>query len=247
MGMDGTDVAKVASDMILTNDNYATIVDAVHMGRTVFENIRKAIYFLLTCNFSEIILILGAKIMGWGMPLTPIMLLMINVIGDGIPGIALAREKADPEIMKGKPKERGISLFAGNRIPLFIQTMAFVVSGWTAYYIGKFVHMADGFTPSLIMGQTMAFIAIGWTSIWHIFTVRTQRSVFRTSFWANPILTVSAIAMTALFAFLVIVPEVGAIFGLIPISMNHWLAVTALSIIPTITADLYKLITMPRK
>jgi len=226
--------------MVLTNDNYSAIVDAVHMGRTVFENIRKTVYFLLVCNFSEIIMILGAKIMNWGMPLTPIMLLLINVLGDGIPGMALAREKPDPEIMKNAPKGRGTGLFDGQKLAIFIQTMAFVASGWIAYYIGKFVHLSDGFGPSHMMGQTMAFLVIGWTSILHIFTVRSKHSVFRRPIWDNPILTLSALTMTILFALLVLIQPATALFGMTTLSVNHWLLAIGLSIIPTITAEIYK-------
>ncbi|MCL2758456.1 MAG: cation-translocating P-type ATPase [Alphaproteobacteria bacterium] len=241
MGVTGTEVAKGAADMVLTDDNYSSIVDAVRWGRGVFSNIRKTVYFLLTCNFSEIILILGAKIMGWGIPLTPIMLLLINVVCDGVPGMALAREKPDSDIMRRRPVARGASLFDGLKTAIIIQVAAFVAVGFTAYYIGKFIVLSDAYLPSHILGQTMAFIVIGWTSIWHIFTVRSRRSVFRTPVMDNPILAFSALGTTILTVLLVVIPPLADLFGMTPVGIYHWLAAFGLSILPTFTAEAYKL------
>ncbi|MCL2319639.1 MAG: HAD-IC family P-type ATPase, partial [Treponema sp.] len=113
MGINGTEVAKSASDMVLVDDNFATIVGAVAEGRNVFSNIRKLIYFLIVCNISEVVIMLFAQIARWGMPVTPVMLLLVNVLGDGIPGMALAKEKSDPRIMVRRPIERNESFFGG--------------------------------------------------------------------------------------------------------------------------------------
>lgn len=103
MGITGTDVSKNAADMVITDDNFATIVDAVKEGRTAYENIRKTIYFLLSTNFSQIFIMLIAIILGWGAPVVAVQLLLINVVSDGIPGFFLSREKADDSIMERKP------------------------------------------------------------------------------------------------------------------------------------------------
>jgi len=242
MGIAGTEVAKSAADMILTDDNFATIVEAVHKGRDVFSNIRKTVYFLLVCNFSEIIIMLGAALIGWGMPLTPIMLLLINVLGDGIPGISLARERSDPRIMQRHPIGRGESLFSSLQFVITKQIIAFVAVTWTAYYLGAFVELSPSHLPGGVVGQTMSFLVCGWTSILHIFTVRSRQSIFSRTIADNPRLGVSAASMIALFAIFVLIPPVGQIFGMAAISGYHWLIAAGLSLIPTIVAEIGKLI-----
>jgi len=240
MGISGTEVAKSAADMVLTDDNFSTIVDAVHKGRDVFSNIRKTIYFLTVCNFSEIIIMLGAQIAGWGMPLTPIMLLLINVLGDGIPGIQLAREKSDPKIMTRKPIGRNESLFEGMYFVITCQTIAFAVVGWIAYYLGTHVVLSETRDPSHILGQTMAFLVIGWTSIIHIFTVRSRKSVFKRTLRDNPHLVISVIVMLIVFALFVIVPSFAGVFGMVCIGINHWFVVGGLTLVPTVIAEIGK-------
>ncbi|MDR0318815.1 MAG: HAD-IC family P-type ATPase, partial [Nitrososphaerota archaeon] len=121
MGKSGTEVAKSASDMILTDDNFATIVEAVNEGRNVYANIKKTIYFLLVCNLSEIIAMLFAQMAGWGILLTPVMLLLINLLGDGIPGINLSREVSNPNLMNNKPIKHNESLFSDGLFRLIVQ------------------------------------------------------------------------------------------------------------------------------
>ncbi|MCL2747992.1 MAG: cation-translocating P-type ATPase, partial [Oscillospiraceae bacterium] len=246
MGIAGTEVAKSAADMVLTDDNFSTIVEAVRKGRDVFSNIRKTVYFLLVCNFSEIVIMLGAQLMGWGMPLTPIMLLLINVVGDGIPGMALAREKSDPRIMQRNPIRRDESLFSGLQFVIGKQIISFVLVAWVAYYLGATADIASGAIRSIAevspLGQTMTFLVVGWTSILHIFTVRSRNSVFRRTIKDNPRLALSAVAMVALFALLVLVAPVAAVLGMVPIDGAHWLDVAGLSLVPTATAEIGKLI-----
>jgi magnesium-transporting ATPase (P-type) len=242
MGVAGTEVAKGAADMILTDDNFSTIVDAVSKGRDVFSNIRKTVYFLLVCNFSEIVIMLGAMLFGWAMPLTPIMLLLINVLGDGIPGISLAKEKSDPRIMQRNPIGRGESLFNGLQLVITKQIIAFVAVAWIGYYIGSHVYFTPGCVPSHVAGQTMAFLIVGWTSILHIFTVRSRKSVFKSSFKDNPRIVISAVSMIALFAIIVAIPPFAATLGMLPIGLGQWLTAAALSVVPTISAEIGKYI-----
>jgi len=242
MGIAGTEVAKSASDMVLTDDDFSTIVDAVYKGREVFSNIKKTVYFLLVCNFSEIVIMLGAVLIGWQIPLTPIMLLLINVIGDGIPGLQLAREKSDPRIMQRHPIGRDESLFNGLQFVIAIQIVAFVAVTWVGYYLGNFVELSMTHLPSHAIGQTLSFLIVGWTSILHIFTVRSRRSVFNSRLGDNPRLVASAVAMIAFFALLVLVPPLAGIVGMVSISLKHWGIAVGLSIVPTIVAEIGKLI-----
>lgn len=242
MGIAGTEVAKSAADMVLTDDNFSTIVEAVSKGRNVFSNIRKTVYFLLVCNFSEIVIMLGALLIGWGMPLTPIMLLLINVIGDGIPGLQLAYEKSDPRIMQRHPIGRNESLFAGLHFVIVKQIIAFVAVAWVGYYIGTYVEISAAHTPAHVLGQTMTFLVVGWTSILHIFTVRSRQSMFKRTLKDNPRILVSAAGMIALFALLVIIPPAAEIFGMVTLSPLHWLIAIGLSLVPSITAEIGKFI-----
>ena len=242
MGITGTEVAKNASDMILTDDNFSTILEAVHKGRDVFSNIRKTVYFLLVCNFSEIIIMLGAQLMGWGMPLTPIMLLLINVLGDGIPGLQLAREKSDPRIMVRKPIGRNESLFTGMQFVIACQTVAFVLVAWIGYYIGVEMTLSDIYVSTHEIGQTLTFLIVGWSSILHVFTVRSRQSMFKRSNKDNPKLVISALVMILVFALIVFIPALASIFGMVTIGWIHWLVAIVLSIIPSIVAEIVKII-----
>jgi calcium-translocating P-type ATPase len=233
MGKTGTEVAKSASDMILTDDNFATIVEAVGEGRNVYANIKKTINFLLVCNLSEIIIMVFAQMAGWGILLTPVMLLLINLVGDGIPGINLSREEFDPKLMDNKPIKRNESFFSDDLLHLILrQTIACSVAVLIGYYIGAFVTLPGMTAPSATLGQTMAFLITGLTSIVHVFNVRSSRSVFKTPIKNNMPLVGSAVAMIITFALLVALP-IGHIFGLTAIGGVHWLIVLALTMLPT--------------
>ena len=240
MGIAGTEVSKSAADMVLTDDNFRTIVDAVREGRNVFSNIRKTIYFLLVCNFSEIVIMLGAQLAHWALPLTPIMLLLINVIGDGIPGLQLAKEKSDPKIMNRHPISRNESLFEGLYFVIAVQTIAFSIVGLAAYYLGTYVAVSQTHSPTHAIGQTLCFLVVGWTSILHIFTVRSRQSVFKRTLRDNPPLVISVVAMIVLFASFVIIPPFAKIFGMTAIGVEHWLIAAALTIVPTVVAEIGK-------
>jgi len=242
MGITGTEVAKSASDMTLADDNFATIVDAVHEGRNVFAIIRKVVYFLLVCNISEIIIIIGGVLFGWGAVITPIMLLLINVVGDGIPGLRLAQEVAGKKIMERPPIGREESFFGDGLVYLIAkQVIAFTIVTWIAYYIGAFTNFSANVAPSHEVGQTTAFMVIGFTSILHILTARTKMSVFKKrTFTNNPLLAISAFAMVALFVLFVIVPPFNVLFDTVPIGIEHWGMIAVLSVIPTFVAEIGK-------
>lgn len=241
MGQSGTEVAKAAADMILTDDNFATIVEAVREGRNVFSIIKRTIYYLLASNLSEITVMLGAQLMGWGTPLTPVMLLLINVLGDGIPGLRLAQDRSDERIMSRKPIGRTESFFSGGLMRAIAQqTIAFTVVGLLAFWLGAFAWLPGGEGPSLAAGQTMCFLVMAITSVLHVFTVRSRGSVFKRTVRDNLPLLWSALAMIAIFSLLVLVPQLGAIFGLAPIGPASWACAVVLSVIPTLVAEVFK-------
>lgn len=243
MGRSGTEVAKSASDMVLTDDNFATIIDAVSEGRNVYSNIRKTIYFLLVCNISEIVIMLVAQMRGWGIPVTPVMLLLVNVLGDGIPGLYLSREKSDPRLMDREPIRRDESFLGGGLLYVIIQqTIACSIVVLIGYYIGKFIALPGMPEPSQEIGQTLAFLVLGWTSILHLFTVRSRKSIFKRTLKDNPPVVFSTVAMIAVFSLLVAIPSLGRFFDLTFIGGYHWLIAVGLSVVPTVVAEIGKIV-----
>ena len=240
MGKNGTEVSKSAAKMILTDDRFSTIIEAVAEGRNIFSNIRKLVYFLLVCNISEIIVMLFAQFMGWQLPLTPLMLLIINVLGDGIPGMALAKEESDRRIMKRKPIARTESFFGGGLMEVIIrQTFVFAVVSLVAFYLGQYTALG-GAAPSLEAGRTMAFLVTGWTSVLHVLTVRSRKSIVRYRWKDNPQLYLSCIAMLAVLgavAGIASIPSVGAALGMSALNGWQWFAVIGLTLAPTLVAE----------
>jgi len=268
MGIAGTEVAKSASDMVLVDDKYSTIVDAVEEGRNVFSNIRKTIYFLLVANFAEIlIMLLGRSIFG-AIPITALMLLLINVLFDGIPGLALAREKSDPRIMKRKPFDRKESFFSGGLVEVMIrQVAAFTVVSLIAYTLGTFwlsgVPLADTLRGSYsvrglqshTIGQSMTFLVLSWVAVMHVFTARSRMSIFKNNpFKENKRLAWSAVIMMMVAPLLMFIPGVNYAIGLAYrcgdtgtitaawelFGWYFWFICVGLALVPTLVAEYSK-------
>ena len=241
MGINGTEVSKSAAKMILTDDKFSTIIEAVGEGRNIFSNIRKLVYFLLVCNISEIVVMLFAQFMGWDLPLTPLMLLIINVLGDGIPGIALSKEQSDKRIMKRKPIARNESFFGGGLMEVIIQQIfVFALVTLAAFYIGEHV-IFGGSGHSAEAGRTMAFLVTGWTSILHVLTVRSRSMLYKYRVKDNPQLYVSCAAMLVLFALIAAIPPVASLMGLGALGWQQWLICIGLSLVPILVAEYGKL------
>jgi magnesium-transporting ATPase (P-type) len=185
---------------------------------------------------------LGAMLLGWGLALTPIMILLINVVGDGIPGLRLAYETSDPRIMQRKPIGRNESFFSGIQYVIAKQTIAFVTVSMTVFWIGQNVQLMPGYEPSLVLAQTMVFLTVGFCSILHVLTVRSRVSIFKRTIKDNPQLLMLVIAMIVLFILLIVITPVANALGMVSIGSRHWLLVAGLSIIPTIVAEIGKLI-----
>lgn len=243
MGQAGTEVAKNAADVVLTDDNFATIIEAVNEGRNVYANIRRVIYFLLVCNLSEIIIVLFSQLIGWGIVVTPVMLLLINVLGDGIPGLHLAKETSDPRIMSNGPISRKESFFSKGLLKVIVcQTIICSVVVLGGFYIGAFINFDPNVAASHLAGQTLAFVILGLTSILHIFTVRSRKSIFKNTLRNNWSLVISSVAMTAVIVLLAVIPSIGKFLGLTGVGIYHWFVIIGLTIIPTIVAEIGKYI-----
>ncbi|OPA75289.1 magnesium-transporting ATPase [Paenibacillus selenitireducens] len=249
MGITGTDVAKNAADMVLTDDNFATIVDSVGEGRRVYENIRKTIYFLLSCNISEIFIMIIAILLGWGAPVIAIQLLLINVVADGIPGFCLSKEDMEEDTMQRKPIGKNEGIFAnGLGKKIGIQATVFTIITLIGYYVGNFVTISDTVAPSYEVGQTMAFVILGWSSVVHIFNVRSNmKSIFTIGFYSNkPLFWCSMLSIGIILA-VSVVPVLADIFQLVSLSGAHWALIIVLSIIPLIVVELIKLVGRSRR
>lgn len=240
MGINGTEVSKSAAKMVLTDDKFSTIIEAVEEGRNIFSNIRKLVYFLLVCNISEIAVMLFAQFLNWPLPLTPIMLLIINVLGDGIPGLAISREVSDKRIMNRRPIGRHESFFGGGLMEVIIrQTVVFAAVSLIGFRIGYTVGF--GGQASLEAGRTMAFLITGWTSILHVLTVRSRSMLYKYRIRDNPQLYISCFAMLAVFAVIAAVPPVASAIGLGELGWQQWLIAAALSLVPLLVAEYGKL------
>jgi Ca2+-transporting ATPase len=243
MGIAGTDVAKSAADIILTDDNFATIVDTIAEGRRVYENIRKTIYFLLSCNISEIFIMLIAISLGWGAPVIAIQLLLINVVADGIPGFSLSREKIEEGTMTNDPVPKNASIFSGGLAwKIGEQSVIFTVITLLGFYLGREAELG-GLMPSYEIGQTMAFIILGWSSIIHIFNVRSSESIFKIGFTSNKLLFWCAVLSFGIVFSVAVIPPLAKIFNLVSISPVHWAAAAALSGVTLLAVELRKFFT----
>ncbi|EOH94042.1 calcium-translocating P-type ATPase, PMCA-type [Enterococcus haemoperoxidus ATCC BAA-382] len=242
MGITGTDVAQGAADMILTDDNFATIVDAVAQGRAVYRNIRKAVNFLLSCNISEIFIVLIAMLLGWGAPFTAVQLLFVNVVADGLPGFALGKEPAEKGIMDEAPIPRDEGIFArGLWQKIGINAFVFTVITLFGFYLGANVDSVSYFfEASHEIGQTVAFLILAYSSILHVFNVRSTESIFRVKLSTNKSLFEMAVLAVIITTVIALLPFTQELFGLVPIGINHWLLVMGLSIIPIFVNEMIK-------
>jgi Cation transport ATPase len=190
MGLSGTDVTKEASDMVITDDNFASIAAAVEEGRGVYENIRKAVHFLLSCNFSEILVMLIAAVLGFPLPLVPVQILWINLITDSLPALALAVDPNDPDILCRAPRNPKASFLERERIITMAAQGAFLALLTTGAFTYCLYFMRDGLTQA----RTVAFTVLVVAQLFHAFNCRNdRRSIFslgvltnRTLVWAPP-------------------------------------------------------------
>jgi Ca2+-transporting ATPase len=241
MGITGTDVAKGAAAMVLTDDNFKTIVTAIAEGRNIYANIKKAIHFLLSCNAGEIIAIFGSIVVGWNPPLLPIHILWVNLVTDTLPALALGMDPGDPDVLKDKPRDPKEGLFA-NGGARFIGLNGLLIGLLTiaAYKLGEFMYpVAEGYD---VHAQTMAFAVLSLSQLFHAFNLRhTRKSLFKVGVLTNPWL-IGALFVGALFQCGVIcVPAIAAIFKVTVLPLKDWGIILLFSIAPLVLNELVKL------
>jgi Ca2+-transporting ATPase len=227
MGITGTDVAKGASDMILTDDNFATIVHAVKEGRGIYDNIKKAVSFLLGTNIGEILTVFFSMVFWHKSPLLPIQLLWINLVTDSLPAISLGMEAVEEDVMTRKPRPKDENIFAhGLLTRVFLQGVMFAALTLIGFRHGENV------AGSLEGGRTMAFIILAITQVVHSFNMRSDHSLFKIGPFSNMKLNWAALVSVLLMILVVFIPPVAKAFGLIPLPDMMYLKAAALAIIP---------------
>ncbi len=230
----GTDVAKNASDMILTDDNFVTIVEAVKTGRHIYENIKKAIHFLIATNVGEIVAIFLGLLLGLETPLLAIQLLWINLVTDSFPAIALGLEPMDKDIMNKKPKSAKKSLFAdGLWGKIFIEGAMIGILTLFAFSLGNNLY-------GLEVGRTMAFVVLSMLELIHSFNIRSEKSIFKIGLFKNIYLIGAFILGTILQVIVVAIPQIAKIFNVIPLNTIQWIYTIGISILPIIIIELQK-------
>lgn len=245
MGKSGTEVAKGASDLILTDDNFATIVEAVREGRGIYDNIRKAVHFLLSSNIGEILTIFVAMLLGWAAPLLPIQLLWVNLVTDSLPAIALGMEPAEENIMERPPRKNTGSLFGdglGGRI--LLEGVMIGVLALLAFGIGHvYFDQEDGYA----VGRTMAFAVLSLSQLVHAFNMRGEGSLGKLPFCSNKWLLMAFVVGVVLQCVVIMMPPLAGIFQVVPLDGEQWLLTAALALAPLPLVELEKAIWHPKQ
>ncbi len=234
MGITGTDVAKGAADMTLTDDNFATIVDAVREGRGIYANIKKVVGFLLGTNIGEVITVFAAMLLWHRTPLVSMQLLWINLVTDSLPAIALGMEAVEADVMEKKPKPKDESIFAnGLGVRVVLQGFLFAILTLIGFRLG------ENATGTLAGGQTMAFLVLGLSQVVQAFNMRSEHSLFQIGLFTNHKLNWAALASVLMMALVLFTP-VSIAFGLETLSWQLYLAGLGLSLVPFVVMEISK-------
>ena len=262
MGISGTDVAKNAADMILTDDNFATIVAAVKEGRGIYDNIRKAVHFLLSSNIGEILTIFTAILFGLPTPLVAVQLLWVNLVTDSLPAISLGVDPVDKDIMTKKPISPTKGMFAdGLAFKIVFEGFMIGALALIAYSVGYFYYDVPAIYASLTgniindspssyipwVGRTMSFAVLSLSQLFHAFNMRSERSISTIGLFSNMKLVYSFIICSLLQISVITIPALAKIFQVVPLALRQWALVIFLSFVPIIVVELQKLLNSKSK
>ena len=235
MGKNGTDVAKNAADMVLTDDNFVTIVEAVKQGRNIFDNIKKAVHFLIATNIGEIVTIFLGLLLGLKSPLLAIQLLWINLVTDSLPAIALGLEKPEADIMNKKPRDNKKGIFAdGLWQKIIAEGIMLGALTLVAFSLGNYLYGIE-------VARTMAFVSLGLLELIHSFNIKSEESIFKVGLFENKYLLGAFILGAILQVVVVVIPSVAEVFKLLPLTKVQWLYTFGISVLPLIIIELQKM------
>lgn len=236
MGITGTDVTKEASDMVLTDDNFASIVSAVEEGRGIFDNIRKVLQFLLSCNVGEILLMLVATLLGWPAPLLPIQLLWINLVTDGMPALALSLEPPEPGIMDRPPRKPGESILSWSvGFTIVFQGLLIGLTGLAAFAF-DFLRHAD-----VERARAMTFCVVVYAELFRALASRSERlTIWKLGIATNPQLLLAVVISGLLQVSVAIVPFTERVFNVPPHTVTEWLLIALLALVPVTAIEFTK-------
>lgn len=237
MGMTGTDVTKEASDMVVTDDNFASIAAAVEEGRSIYDNIRKAVHYLLSCNLSEVLVMLGSTLLGWPLPLLPIHILWINLVTDGFPALALAVDPKDPDVMKRPPRDPQARLLDGERfLVVCLQGMVMAASTLAVFGLSLLV-----LKDEVSFARTMAFTTLVLVQLLHAFTCRHERySLFQIGVMTNRALLGAVVLSALLQGGILLSPWAEKIFKVVPLRADEWWLMVAFGLVPFMAMEWWK-------
>jgi Ca2+-transporting ATPase len=249
MGITGTDVAKGAADMTLTDDNCATIVDAVREGRGIYANIKKVVGFLLGTNIGEVFTVFFAMILWHVTPLLSMQLLWINLVTDSLPAIALGMEAVESDVMTRKPKPKHEGIFAhGLGVRVVLQGAMFALLTLIGFVVGTGLSISDIFSGALAGndvalagGQTVAFMVLALCQVVQAFNMRSEHSLFKIGPFTNKTLNLAALTSTLLVAIVMFTP-LNSIFGLAYLSWDKYLIGLGLIFVPLVVMEISKAI-----
>ncbi len=242
MGITGTDVTKEAGDMILTDDNFASIVDAVKEGRIIYSNIRKFVGFLLSCNIGEILIIFFAMLFGWHVPLVPIQLLWINLITDSFPAFALGLEKGEEGIMKVNPRDPHEPIVDKNMmIAIMFQSIGLGLAALIAFRLGFNIGSVTNETYALTLGRTFCFSTLILGEMLRAYSARSEtKAVFKLKLFDNKFLNGSVLIAIVLLLLVVYIPFLQPVFSTTALSTAQLFMTLGLAFIPIVAGELSK-------
>lgn len=249
MGITGTDVAKGAADMVLTDDNFSTIVSAIKEGRNIFSNIKKSVLFLISCNTGEIVALFLAVLLGWATPLNATHILWINLITDTFPALALGVDPPEKDLMKRKPRNPKDSLFKNSKFFVIfngiliglLTLVAFVYGAKT--YGGPNVSLSNIPANVLIHAQTLSFVVLSGSQLIHALNMRSEdKSIFSIGLFSNIYLIGAIILGVLLQLFVILIPPIASVFKVYMLTLNDWIFVILLSLVPLVINELFKII-----
>lgn len=243
MGITGTDVAKETADMVLTDDNYASIVSAVEQGRIIYSNIRKFVYYLISCNIAEIMIIFLAILLNWHTPLAPIQLLWLNLVTDGAPALALGTEKGDPDIMEHPPRPSSEPIINKFMVKgIIVQTIAITLTTLGAFWLGGGA-LKGSTTEARILSETFAFVTLSLSELFRAYTARSEYyPLTKIGIFSSKNMNLAVLASVVLVLMVVYVPFLQGIFDTVALRWIDWAEILPLVLIPSIAAEVMKAI-----